>query len=384
MAGVAFAPATAAEPLVINAILPLTGPAAFIGLEEQSALDLIADATNRSGGIHGRPVQFHVSDDQSNPQLTVQLASGIIAQKVPVILGPGFTATCGATVPLVTDGPVTYCFSPGIHPAANTYAFTGSVSTKDELTALARYFHARGWKRLALITSTDATGQDAERSIDQAFGGAANSGVTFVAREHFNITDISVTAQMTRIKASGAQAMIAWSTGTPFGTVLRAFIDVGMDIPIATTDGNETYAQMKQYGSFLPAELYFPAKPSLVAASATNAALPQAVRERVAEYFAAFKARNTVPDNGQSLAWDPTLIVLDAYRAIGPDATALQIKNFIESLHGFTGIAGTYDFRDGSQRGLTVNNAMIVRWDSARGTWSSVSALGGLPLKGSR
>ena len=43
--------------------------------------------------------------------------------------------------------------------------------------------------------------------------------MTVVAREHFNLTDISVAAQMANIKSSGAQALIAWSTGTPVATI---------------------------------------------------------------------------------------------------------------------------------------------------------------------
>ena len=41
-----------------------------------------------------------------------------LAQKVPVVLGSTLTASCEAMEPLVKNGPVMYCFSPGIYPAA--------------------------------------------------------------------------------------------------------------------------------------------------------------------------------------------------------------------------------------------------------------------------
>jgi ABC-type branched-subunit amino acid transport system substrate-binding protein len=48
----------AAEPLTINAILSLTGYAAFVGTLEQVGLRALEDATNKSGGINGTPVHF--------------------------------------------------------------------------------------------------------------------------------------------------------------------------------------------------------------------------------------------------------------------------------------------------------------------------------------
>jgi branched-chain amino acid transport system substrate-binding protein len=87
-------------PYEINAVLSLTGPAAFIGASEARTLGIVATTVNHSGGINGRPIAFHISDDQSNPVLSVQLVNGLIGEHVPLIFGPGFTATCAATMAL--------------------------------------------------------------------------------------------------------------------------------------------------------------------------------------------------------------------------------------------------------------------------------------------
>jgi hypothetical protein len=44
-------------------------------------------------------------------------------------------------------------------------------------------------------------------------------------------------------------------------------------------------------------------------------------------------------------------------------------------------VRGVYDFRDGSQRGLSENACIIVRYDAAKGTFTGVSQAGGAPLK---
>ncbi len=38
--------------------------------------------------------------------------------------------------------------------------------------------------------------------------------------------------------------MIVWVSGTPFGTVLRNFNDVGLNLPIETSNANSQVAQL--------------------------------------------------------------------------------------------------------------------------------------------
>jgi ABC-type branched-subunit amino acid transport system substrate-binding protein len=104
------------------------------------------------------------------------------------------------------------------------------MATTDLLATTARYYRERGWRKVALITSTDASGQDGERQVNAAFSTPENKNMEIVDREHFNTSDISVAAQMTHIKQSGAQAMIAWMTGSSFATILHGAQDAGLTI----------------------------------------------------------------------------------------------------------------------------------------------------------
>ena len=198
LVGAGVTPVSSADqPYEINAIVSLTGSAAFLGKEEQQALEAVEKVQNARGGIKGRKIHFAIADDQSNPQVSVQLLNAVVAKKVPVILGSSLVAQCNAMAALVKDnGPLHYCFSPGIHPEHGGYTFSSSVSTRDQAIAMLRFFHKRGWNRLALLTSTDATGQDAERNFVGAVALAENRGMQLVAQEHFNPSDVSVTAQL--------------------------------------------------------------------------------------------------------------------------------------------------------------------------------------------
>jgi hypothetical protein len=68
------------------------------------------------------------------------------------------------------------------------------------------------------------------------------------------------------------------------------------------------------------------------------------------------------------------LIVVDALRHLPPDPSAMQIRDYIQNMHGFYGVNGRYDFRTGDQRGLTAANIGMVEWRPAVKTWVSVWA----------
>ena len=208
----AVAPAKAYD---INVILPLTGGGAFLGKEEQTALQVAEAVINKAGGVHGQNVHFVFHDDQTNPQTSVQLANQVIAAKPAVLLGSSLVASCNAMAALMQNGPVMYCFSPGIHPAAGSYVFTSFVSTLDVVSAQIRYFRLKGWTRIAIMTSADATGQDAERGLDEVLARPENKDVTIVDRAHFNITDVSVAAQIEHIRASQAAGLDRMERGKP-------------------------------------------------------------------------------------------------------------------------------------------------------------------------
>ncbi|HXE03589.1 MAG TPA: ABC transporter substrate-binding protein, partial [Methyloceanibacter sp.] len=257
--------ARAADTYDINVIMPLTGGGAFLGKAEQQSLQLAEKVVNKSGGIHGRPLRFLFHDDQTSPQTAVQLANQVLAAKPKVLLGSSIVAMCKAMAPLMQNGPVEYCLSPGIHPEKGSYVFTSSVSTFDLANALIRYFRLKGWTRIAIMTSTDASGQDAEHGLGAILGLPENKEMKVVERAHFNTKDVSVTAQLEHVKAANPQAFIAWSTGAPIATIFRGLVQAGLEVPVATTDGNMTHAQMKQYAAFLPKQLYFPAAEWVVA-----------------------------------------------------------------------------------------------------------------------
>ena len=365
------------QPFEIHAILSLSGGGAFVGNAENTTLAVIEKFTNAHGGIHGRRVHFTVHDDESNPQTSIQLMQALIAQHVPVVLGPNYAASCSAVLPLVINGPVQYCLAPSVHPGPGSYTFSVGVSTKDQALAGLRFLRDRHITHIAQLHTIDATGQDGENVIREDLALPEMREMTVVDTEHFSPSDLTVAAQMSRIKASGAQAIITWVIGPSLGTVLHGAADGGVDIPIMTDAGNLSNTQIAQYRSFLPKQLYFTGFRFL----GHSTIGPGPVRDAQTAWASAMHAAGIAnPDSTYTLAWDAALVIIDAFRHVGTDATAAQLHDYLEQLHGFAGINGLLDFRDGNQRGLTPSAALIVRYDPKTSQWIPVSAAGGFPL----
>jgi branched-chain amino acid transport system substrate-binding protein len=361
---------TSGEPYVVNVLLPVTGTNAFLGKTEVESMKLIEQMTNESGGIKGRPLKFLIQDDTSSPQVAVQLAGDLVSKHVPVILGSSSAAICGALAPLVEkNGPVEYCYSPSVHPFPGSYVFSASVGSMDIGAVMVRYFRERGWKNIAVLTSTDATGQDFDHVLDTTMALPENRDVRVVAHEHFSIGDVTVAAQIAKIKAAEPQVLITYTTGTPFGTVLHGAHDGGLDIPIAGANSNMSYEQLEGYAAFLPRTLLFAGMRAMVPAGTG----PGPIKDAQTRYFNAFKRDSYRPQFANNLVWDGTQVVVDALRAIGPAATAEQIHSYIESLHSWAGINGLYDFRSGDQRGIGQLAALMYQWDPSAKEFTVVS-----------
>jgi branched-chain amino acid transport system substrate-binding protein len=373
--------AQAAEPVELPVVFPLTGVYAYTGQIGKQTMTAFEAMVNKTGGIHSAPLKLVWYDDQSSPQMAVQVTQQALATKAIAILGSEFVALCQAMEPITRGKAVQYCISPGVHPSYGADLFSASVATDGMATVMIRYMREKNWKKIATITATDASGQDAENQMKTtvALPEFASRGVTIVDAEHFNPSDQTVAAQMQRIRAAAPDVIVMWNSGPQFGTVARGYNDAGLTIPAFTTNANLTFVFMKQFADFLPKELYFPA-PAFMGASAPG--VPPRVKDAVRKFEDAVKPTGLPVDFAVGNAWDAAALIVDGLRHLPPNPTYAQLRDWILAQRGWAGISGVYDFSNGpgAQRGLTAKDAMILRWDPAKTQFVPVSRLGGLPV----
>jgi len=369
----------AGEPSTFDVVIPLTGNGAFLGSVQKQNIEVTEKVINEQGGLHGNPVHFVFHDDETSPQTAVQLTTEILANHPPVVFGSTISGICNAMTPLMQDGPVHYCFSPSVRPKPGGYEFTAQIASRDQQAALMRFFQAKGWKRVALITTTDASGQDADKAIGALLKDPQFKDMQLVADEYFNPADVGITAQIARIAAAKPDVIVSWATAAAGATVFRALIQAGLDLPTAASGSNMTYGQMTQYASFLPKQLYFGVSAWAAHGSAATD-LPAPVLAEQRKFFAMMATAGLHPDASADIGWDTVRLVIAALNKLPPGASAADLHDALEHLDNYPGIDGIYNFTRVPQRGLDLNNAIVVRWDASAKDWAPVSKLTGIPL----
>jgi branched-chain amino acid transport system substrate-binding protein len=198
-------------PILIGAVIPLSGALASFGPRFQVAAQLALDEVNQAGGVLGRRVELIVRDSGTNPQQGVQAATELInVNQVQVIFG---AAASGVTIPIssVTVPAQVVLISPSATSPAitnlqdNDFVFrTAPPDTLQGivLAALARFF--RGYTRIAIIARNDAYGAGLAQVTADIFTRLGGT-VTAIALYATNVTDFS--AQIAAATRGNPQAI---------------------------------------------------------------------------------------------------------------------------------------------------------------------------------
>lgn len=94
--------ASAADPIRIGAISPLTGAWTVYGKAHISGFELALEEINAAGGVLGRPIEMVVGDSKTEPRIVVEQANRLIRQeRVDLLAGTFSSAERNAAGPVV-------------------------------------------------------------------------------------------------------------------------------------------------------------------------------------------------------------------------------------------------------------------------------------------
>ncbi len=368
--------AASASPVVFHVLLSETGAGAFLGSRGATSLKAQAAYINANGGINGHPIQLVIEDNQSSPATNVSLATSWIAQGVPFILNGSLAGIDQAVDALATpNGPFIYDLSPGTYPAAGSMVFSSDISTNSLITADLTYLKSKGLTNIAALTSTDGSGVDGLKQLTSVLAEPQFSSFKLLTSQTFDPTSVSVATQLSVIKAKNPQALVVWTTGAPFGTVVKGMSALGMgNIVTTTTAGNDPYAELHSLSAYLPKNLYIACGPQNIQLNQLPAG---PVKNADTVFNSVITAAGGHPSDAYGLTWDPMQLLVGALKSVGVNATAKQILNYMQSLKNVPGIDGLYNTSVSDHRGLVTNDLYVATWNGTGLT--AVSGPGGVP-----
>ena len=349
-AGMQAAPA---QSIKIGVFGPLTGDAAAMGSSEKEAVELAIKEKNEAGGIRGKKIEIIYGDDAGKPEEAVNVAKRLISRdealitvgsiSSPASLAASQISRQSETAQIVVSGTAQRITTQG-----NKWVFRSPVPDTKLVADLANFVHEKfpNLKKFAFLYVNDDFG----RGGFEAFKAAGQKyGFEIVADERYTRGDIDFTAQLGRIKASPAQALVEWSRYTEGALIAKQYVQTGMDLVRFGSDGVASPKYIELGGPAVDG-VYFTTHFSV----ATGADIP-AAKVFIEKYQ---KAYGRVPDAYAAEAYDAITLALLAVEKAGKEDRA-AIRDALAGI-SFESVRGPFKFDEKGDPLLLTHVVKIV------------------------
>lgn len=361
---------SAGDPIRIGAVLSLTGTYAGLGVPEQNAIKLEVDRINATGGINGRTVEVLFEDDATDEAQAVQAVTKLVDQDEVVAL-IGATGT-GQT--MAVRGEVDKAGIPQVSLAGGTVVtgefdplvFQTPWSNNLVVPFVLAHMKKTGYSKLALLTDTGGYGKDGLAVIKASL---ANGGydMTVVAEETFNPGDADMTPQLTKIRESGAEAVLMWTAGAEAATIAKNREQLGLAAPLVGGSGIARKEFIEGAGSAAEGVVFGTGRILVPSSWGEGSPEYQVATDFIERYEAAYGEK---PDIFAGHAYDAFNLIVEAAKRLPADFTPQQLRDEIEKTNAWLGIGGRFTFSETDHNGLTEADLVMYRIED--GEWTLV------------
>jgi branched-chain amino acid transport system substrate-binding protein len=369
----ALSPALAAPPAEyrIGALLAVTGPNSMLGAPERNTVEMLTEEINRAGGINGVPVKLVLYDTEGDPTKAVTSAKRLISNdRVDVIIGPTTSGESLAIVDMVEkeEIPLVSCAAAAkIVLPVKKWVFK---SPQSDVLAVERIFarlKGEGKKKIAIITVANGYGDAGRIELLRA---APDYGLTIVAEEKYGEKDTDMSAQLTKVKGTDAEALVCWGTNPGPGIIAKNRKQLGLAIPLYNSHGVAARKFIEVAGDSADGT-FLPAGKLIIADQLPDSDVQ---KKALIKYKTDYEGRyrepvNTFGGHGYDAWW----MAVDAIRAAaagGGEVTRAKVRDELEKITGFAGTAGTFNMSPADHNGLGKDSFVMVTIE--KGDWKLV------------
>ena len=342
-----------ADTIKIGVFGPLTGDAAATGASERQSVDLAVKEKNAAGGIRGKQIEVVYGDDAGKPEEAVNVAKRLTERdnvtimigsiSSPASLAASQVAAASGTPQIVVSGTAQKITTQG-----NKWVFRSPVPDTKLAADLASFINEKfpKVKKVAFLYVNDDFGRG---GFEKFKAGAEKYGIQIVDEERYTRGDLDFTAQLGRIKASPAQALVEWSRYAEGALVAKQFVQMNMSMPRFGCDGVAIPKYVELGGDAVNGVFY-----TTHYSSATAANIPAAQ-----VFIAKFKkAYGKVPDMYNAEAYDAITMALLAIDHAGSEDRA-AVRDALSKV-SFESVRGPFKFDEKGDPLLTTHVVKIV------------------------
>lgn len=326
-----------AAPVKIGLMAPLTGSFASEGADMRNIVEVLAEETNRNGGLNGQKVEIVIEDDGSDPR-----SAALAAQR---LANAGVTAVIGTYGSAVTEASQIIYDEAGIPQIA-----TGSTSVRltdkglplffricprddEQGRVLAAKIRDLGFKKIAILHDNSAY---AKGLADEAAQSLKNEGldqIVFYDALKPNERDYNVI--LTKLRSAEPDVLLFTGYYPEAGMLLRQMQEMKWTVPMIGGDATNNTDLVKIAGPEAAQGYYFVSPPM-----PDDLDTPEA-RQFMQAYTEKFKAN---PSSMWSVAaGDAYRVLSQAIASVGNDPQAVA-KYLHEELKDYPALTGPVTF----------------------------------------
>ncbi len=179
--------------IVLGQSVPLTGPAAQLGLQMQLGARACFDAVNAGGGVNGLPITLKTLDDGYDPARCKANTEKFVQEDVFALFGYVGTPTSVAALPLANAAKLPFIApftgAESLRDPFNKLVFHIRASYYDETELIIKQLTQLDLKKIAVFHQNDAYGQAGLKGVQRALEkrGLQPTGVATVERNSVDV-----------------------------------------------------------------------------------------------------------------------------------------------------------------------------------------------------
>ncbi len=314
----------------------LTGSVANYGIPGKKGMEMAIDELNAKGGILGKQVQGIYDDNKGDSSEIANITTKYITKdKVVALVGDPCTGLTKVAADIAQKNKVVI-FSAGATGAGvveiGDYVFRNTLLDAVAAPAVVDWMiNKKGWKNLAIITSGN---NGYSTALTPIFKQAINEkGGKIVLEDTINDGETDFTAQVTKLKNAGADALVFTGYYTEAALIMNEAKKKNLDITLVGGDGLYGQDLVKLGGAAVQEKVIF------YAGFSTDQPTPE-----TAKFLAAYRAKyNEDPDMFSAQYYDAVMILAKAMETT-KSADPSVFKDELAKLKDYPGVSGVTTF----------------------------------------
>lgn len=328
-------PAAAGKPIVIGAVMPLTGDGAKYGERARNAIELALSELNAAGGIDGAKVSVIYEDSEGVPQKGVSAIQKLITlDRVPAVIGGLFSSVTLAMAPVAERKQVVILSPTSSTPKltdAGDYIFRNCASDLFEGQVMAEAALTKlGISTVAILRVNNDYGVGITDVFREHFTAA---GGKIVAEEVYQQGDTNLRAQITKLGAADPKPEAIYMVGyKELGQALKQSAELGVKAQFLSTVMFEDPEILKIAGSAAEGVIYSARAYDADSKDPAIQAFVKSYKERYGD----------TPDIFAAFSYDSMRILALAMKSGGTSSAG--IKDALYEIKDFPGACGPTSF----------------------------------------